>query len=312
MSTPKVSIVIPIYNGENFIVECLDGILNQIYQDFECIIVNDGSTDNSLKLIEEFLLVKSPKQSFEVITIPNSGVSAARNTGLNSAKGELVAFLDCDDYWNPEKLILQIESLKQNPDSIGAISNFLIAKRYKNRVKPAHRIVEHRNIESLCDGWLSLLGNGGLISSSLIYQRKLSLQFSEALSTAADLDFFLRLQALGDIRIVKDPVVTYYIHENQMHLNSRKLVQDYRLLTSALYFFNSRSNSKTLMGNALAMACLLDLSNGDFHAATRNLTASFKEDFRSPFVVFISVLRKRIFGITGIYMWKLKSRLGSR
>ena len=312
MSLPKVSIVIPIYNGENFIVECLSGILEQTYEDFECIIVNDGSIDHSLSLIEDFLLTKSPKQLFQIISISNSGVSAARNIGLDFAKGELIAFLDCDDHWSPEKLSMQVAHLMGNPHLVGAVSNFLIAKRQKNTTKKAHRLVKHRSIQSLSDGWLSLLGNGGLISSSLIYRSSVSLRFSEELSTAADLDFFLRLRVLGELGIVKEPLVTYYIHENQMHLNSDKLVRDYKLLSTNLHVFGMNHNGKAIMGNAFAMACLLELFKGNFHAALQNLVASIREDFKSPFAVFFSVVRKRVFGFFRIYVWKIESKLGSR
>lgn len=90
----KISIIIPIYNVENYLKQCLDSVINQTLKDIEIICINDGSTDNSLKILKEY----SKKDSrITVINQKNQGVSVARNNGLNIAKGEFVAFIDSDD-----------------------------------------------------------------------------------------------------------------------------------------------------------------------------------------------------------------------
>lgn len=100
-----ISVVIPLYNKEQSIASTLQSVLTQTYTDYEIIVVDDGSTDNSLKVVKE-LRSKSqiPNDRFLIITQVNSGVSAARNSGILAAKGEYVAFLDGDDLWDKDFL----------------------------------------------------------------------------------------------------------------------------------------------------------------------------------------------------------------
>lgn len=101
MSNPKASIVIPVYNVERFLRQCLDSVLAQSFTDFEAICVNDGSTDSSADILEEYAFKDA---RIRVVVQENSGLSAARNTGMAYARGEYVAFLDSDDYLAPEML----------------------------------------------------------------------------------------------------------------------------------------------------------------------------------------------------------------
>lgn len=99
--TMLFSIIIPIYNVEKYLRDCLDSVLNQTFADWEAVCVNDGSTDGSAAIAEEFA---SRDNRFSVITQTNGGLSAARNTGLKAAKGEYVIFLDSDDWLEPNAL----------------------------------------------------------------------------------------------------------------------------------------------------------------------------------------------------------------
>ena len=100
-----ISVVIPLYNKQESIVATLQSVLAQTYTDYEVVIVNDGSTDKSAHVVEEFIQASrlSPL-AFRLITQPNAGVSAARNTGIMEAKGEYIAFLDGDDLWDEKYL----------------------------------------------------------------------------------------------------------------------------------------------------------------------------------------------------------------
>lgn len=100
-----VSVVIPCYNAEKTLAKTVESVRQQSYPQWEMIIVNDGSTDNSAQLAE--MLAKSG--NIRVIHTPNGGVSSARNTGVEHANGEYIAFLDADDIWHPEKLQIQVD-----------------------------------------------------------------------------------------------------------------------------------------------------------------------------------------------------------
>ena len=90
-----VSIIVPVYNTEKYLSKCLDSIVNQTYKNLEIILINDGSTDNSKAICEDF--AKKDKR-IQVINKENSGVSVSRNKGLSLAKGNYIAFIDADDY----------------------------------------------------------------------------------------------------------------------------------------------------------------------------------------------------------------------
>lgn len=97
MDIPKVSFIIPVYNGKKYIETCLNSIVNLSFSNWECIIVDDGSTDDSGKYIDTYVDKISPKGQFLVIHKKNGGVSTARNTGLDMARGEWICFVDIDD-----------------------------------------------------------------------------------------------------------------------------------------------------------------------------------------------------------------------
>ena len=107
---PKFSIIIPVYNVEEYIKRCLDSVNNQTFKDYEVIVVNDGTEDNSMKIVKDY----------DVVTInqKNQGLSMARNNGVKKTKGEYILFLDSDDYLEEETLENINEALSSNPDLV--------------------------------------------------------------------------------------------------------------------------------------------------------------------------------------------------
>lgn len=112
MSKPIVSVVIPTYNRAHCVSDAIDSVLTQSFQDFELIVVDDGSTDETPDIVSAY------GDRIKLIRQKNSGASAARNAGIRAAQGEWVAFLDSDDTWEPEKLKVQVEDLRANPGAV--------------------------------------------------------------------------------------------------------------------------------------------------------------------------------------------------
>ena len=110
MKKPKFSIIVPVYNTEKYLKRCLDSIKSQSFKDYEVIIVNDGSTDNSSDIISKY--------SYKVINQENQGLSMARNNGVKDASGEYLIFLDSDDYIEKDLLKEINKSLSNNPDLV--------------------------------------------------------------------------------------------------------------------------------------------------------------------------------------------------
>ena len=122
MNNPLISVIIPAYNADKLITKTLDSILAQTYRPIEIIVIDDGSTDETVKIVKNYQTSftckfseasKTNETNLIYIYQQNSGPSKARNTGINAAKGEYIAFLDADDYWTQDKLEKQIELFKK-------------------------------------------------------------------------------------------------------------------------------------------------------------------------------------------------------
>jgi glycosyltransferase involved in cell wall biosynthesis len=107
---PLISVIIPAYNAERTIVETIQSVQQQTFQDFELIVINDGSKDRTLDLLQDI-----KDERVKIFSYKNSGLPTARNRGITQFKGEFIAFLDADDLWTPDKLELQLAVLKQHP-----------------------------------------------------------------------------------------------------------------------------------------------------------------------------------------------------
>jgi glycosyltransferase involved in cell wall biosynthesis len=109
---PKISIIIPVYNTERFLRECLDSILNQTFKDFEIICVNDASTDRCSEILREY--ADKDKRVRVINHEKNAGMSVARNTGLDAAEGEYIGFSDSDDYMHPDMIKIMYTEIRRN------------------------------------------------------------------------------------------------------------------------------------------------------------------------------------------------------
>src|SRR5579859_5180997 len=119
MQSPLVSVIIPVYNGQQYLAAALDSVVKQDYSPLEIIVVDDGSTDESARVAQAYPEVRYLYQ-------PNQGAAAARNAGIAAAEGALIAFLDHDDLWMPNKLRLHANYLLDNPQVRFTISTQLI------------------------------------------------------------------------------------------------------------------------------------------------------------------------------------------
>ena len=130
-----VSLIVTCFNQTKYISDCLNSVINQSYQDWECIIVNDGSTDNSENIIKH---LTSADSRFQYLYQKNQGVAAARNTGLNLAKGEFIQFLDGDDILQKNKIENQVNYLLRNSivDIVYGSSRYFVNSI--NNISPLH------------------------------------------------------------------------------------------------------------------------------------------------------------------------------
>lgn len=223
--SPIVSIIIPLYNKEKWIERTLSSIVNQSFTDWEAIIVDDGSTDRSVEVVESFIL-KNPG-NWVLIKNRNAGQCKTRNSGIAQAKGEYTAFLDADDIWSRNKLFDQVDVLRKNSDVSLVISPYIIfsdANKTKN-----HRLVLHKNANRLLNRWLRMQGYGAGTESTGLTRTALLKEiggFDETLSTSAGLNLTIELANRGRVVFSNRSLMAYRIHTGQWHSNTEILSRD--------------------------------------------------------------------------------------
>lgn len=195
---PLVSVVLPVYNGEKFIAEAIRSVFVQKYEPLELIVVNDGSTDQSEKCLEEF------EGKLTLINQKNSGPSSARNAGIETANGEYVAFIDADDVWVPGNLSFhmnQFTKYKNLEISIGLTSKLEFESSIEVDVEQAKK-----------KAFLHLVMGASLMKKSVFKDVGL---FDEELILGQDTDWFLRAKELEKkMAIGKDLVLFYRKHQH--------------------------------------------------------------------------------------------------
>lgn len=206
----KISVIVPVYNVEPFLEECLDSILNQTLKDMEIICVNDGSTDNSLTILERY--AKKDKR-VQVISKENGGVSSSRNAGLAVARGEYVSFIDSDDFIEPQMLEMLYAKAKETDADIAITDLYL----YDNKTKETSDDFRDQLLYlRLKNKVVTLMEEPELISCIAVWDRiyKRSLIFQPDLRFAEGLvyeDHLFTVQALVRAhRIIVLPEKLYY------------------------------------------------------------------------------------------------------
>jgi glycosyltransferase involved in cell wall biosynthesis len=195
---PLISVIIPTYNRGWIIKEAIDSVLAQEYINYELIVVDDGSTDDTHDILNSY------QKNFLVLRQNNKGVSAARNRGFAAASGRFIAFLDSDDTWLPQKLSRQVDFFQSNPDALICqteeiwIRNNVRVNPKKRHKKPSGMIFEPSL--SLC-----------LVSPSAVMIKKNLFEevgiFDETLPACEDYDLWLRVSCRHPVHLIDTPLI---------------------------------------------------------------------------------------------------------
>lgn len=207
---PKVSVIIPTYNRADLLPLALQSVLDQNFQDFEAIVVDDGSTDGSVEVVKAFNDAR-----IRYIYQTNAGLSAARNTGIANVGGEYLALLDSDDIFFPWKLNVQVQQLDDNSDLGFVTGGFCYIDLDGKKIAERQPWRSHRplNLKTLLIG-APIITNAVMVRTELV---KRVGGFNPALRRAEDLDLWLRLGALGcSMAWTPSVVCAYRMHSNQM------------------------------------------------------------------------------------------------
>lgn len=215
-----VSIVIPAYNYAKYLPDAIDSVLAQTYEPIELIVVDDGSTDGTPQVLAEY------GNRIRTIRKSNAGLSAARNTGIQAARGEFIAFLDADDQWLPEKLQRQMELHALHPDAGCIGCGVELVDGNLNAIRQTHQddllgTPEQRLRDVLLRReWVGGSGSGVLVRRSVLDQVGL---FDVTLTAAEDWDMWLRIVLHYPVYNVREPLVRIRRHFTGTFRNAEKM-----------------------------------------------------------------------------------------
>lgn len=210
------SVIIPLYNKAPYIAKAIESVLGQTYRDFEVIVIDDGSTDQSLEVAKTF-----ENKSITIISQPNSGVSTARNNGVKIAKHPYICFLDADDWWHPTFLEEMKRLITDFPDAGIYGSGYYIVKNGQERIAPIgvpqgfeQGIIDYCEVyaKTLC---MPLTSISVVIPKHIFDEEK---GFKSQLKFGEDFDLWIRIALKHKVILVNKPLAYY---NQDVDLNNR-------------------------------------------------------------------------------------------
>ncbi|NIS18110.1 MAG: glycosyltransferase [Aliifodinibius sp.] len=219
---PEVSVIIPAYNSSQYILEALDSVFEQSFKDFEVIVIDDGSTDNTKKKIDDY-----PHQ-IRYFHQENGGPAKARNLGIRKSEGKYIAFLDADDVWLSTKLEKQVAAFKKDPE-LGMVitenSLFDEGGIYRTTVGKGNYLMRG-------DLVTNIFLKSGVVTPTVMVRRevfdKVGL-FEESLRIAEDDNMWIRIASSYPITLVDEPLAKIRDHQ----LRTMRINQNYIIYTRA-------------------------------------------------------------------------------
>lgn len=242
-SMPLVSVIIPVYNSEQFICEAVDSVLNQTYTNLQIIVVNDASTDNTLKLLSEY-----QDSRIQIITLTqNMHAAYARNMALPHVKGKYIAFLDADDLWYPTKIEKQVHILENNAQYCACFTWAYLIDENNNRVIPydestlfLHNAFHVENLNQK-ECLLYFLTKGNYINScsSLIRTDVIKKIGGQNLSLIQlhDFEHWIRLVSYGEIYMLCEELTIYRRIRNGQSISASNTVTRIRSENEMVYIY---------------------------------------------------------------------------
>ena len=263
MPSPLVTVIIPVYNAEKYIAQTIQSVLQQTFQDFEIIVLNDGSKDQSGEIIQKLQQTDS-----RIYYIPksNSGVSDTRNIGIANAKGKYLAFLDADDLWKPENLGLKIAKLADTGKK-WVFSDHESIEENGNLLPEAIRTLTSKNLLNR----LLLWDRGDVVPgpcSNIVAEKKLfdeGVRFDVSLSSPADRDICIQLAAVAEPAIIHEKLWQYRIHSQSMSNQNLKVAKEVMVFIKKMKnstLFESRDVKRKALSNLYYMLAGYYNNNG--------------------------------------------------
>lgn len=242
MSSVKASVIVAVYNGAKTLTQTIESILSQTYDNFELLLIDDGSTDESKNLIEKYL----EDERVKYFKKQNGGVASARNFGIARATGEIIGFCDQDDQWLPQKLEKQIP-LFSDPD-VGLVYSWVDIDRHGKREcstpefeGECFEALLNRNFVSCCTA---------MVRRTVLNQVN-GLDESRELHGVDDRHLWLKVARISKLAVAKTPLAIYFIHGENYSLDNKKmLIADLSCIEKIASIEDLTPREKSLCKNA--------------------------------------------------------------
>lgn len=297
MTWPLCTIVIPAYNAGAWIERTLRSAAQQTYPNLEVLVVDDGSTDNTLALAKA---VAAVDDRFRVLSIPNGGVARARNLGIREARGEFVAFLDADDLWHPKKIDLQVAAMQGVVDGVqpGASYTLMRTIDVNDRVTGTGNMLALSGFMLARHLYFKPVGNG----SSMLVRREVALELggfdptwaARGIGGCEDLDFELKVAAKYPIVAVPLFLIGYRISPGNMSSNRLALGLGYIGVVERHVMANPQLPewvTRLIYGTSLDLSRQLLANGRHWRESFQHLSRQFKYEPEQA----TKVMLKRIF-----------------
>ncbi|KAF3885339.1 MULTISPECIES: glycosyltransferase family 2 protein [Nostocales] len=243
---PTISVIIPAYNAEHTILQTIESVQRQTFSDFEIIVIDDGSTDRTLEVLNAIA-----DSRLKIFSYDNGGLPVARNRGMARATGEFLAFLDADDLWSPDKLQLQLAALQQRPEAGVAYSWTHFMDEQGKSFHADEPIYFEGNVYS------KLLVKNFLASGSNPLIRKQAIEsvgeFYPPAGGSADWDYWVRLAALWHFVVVPKPQIFYRQSSSSMS-SKMEFMEKCKLIVLERAFQAAPPEFQSLKNQSLANA----------------------------------------------------------
>jgi len=287
---PKISVIIPTKNRAHYVSSAVQSVLGQTFGDFEVLIVDGASTDNTREVVSKF----HDERIRYIRERKDRGASASRNTGISQSRGKFIAFLDDDDLWVPSKLSKQLNLFDKNP-CIGAVS--------------AGAWIINENDETIGFRIPSLRGNifpkilskNHVGNCSMVLVRKECFEksglFDENLEASEDYDLWVRLTKHYEFDYVNEPLVLYRVHEKRISTNPYKALRAKKLLIKKhSKELTKLSNHRRILGSWQYRLGVLYCKCGDMGHGKKEFLKAIRND---PFSIrYYARLFASFFGLT--------------
>lgn len=295
---PIISVIIPTYNRGNYLCSAIKSVLNQTFEDFEIVVVDDASTDNTRQVVDKF----DDKRIRYIRHKENKGGSAARNTGIKRSKAKFIAFLDDDDLWMPSKLEKQLDLINTNLETGAVYTGICILNK-------SDKIIRFESSSFTGSIFPHILKKNYVGGCSQLLVRKECFNriglFDENLLAGQDWDMWIRLAKHYQFDYVNEPLVLYRVHDRRISTNPRAQMQAMK------FMFKKFSKDLNISDNHREILGFWHYRFGIFYCACGDLGKGKKEFVKAitndPYSIIYYI--RLLASFSGLAIYNALSRL---